>query len=185
MISVGGWTYRHVSSIRLLPSRSVSMKLIPRQAFASLPDAAWRAEFVRSSVKLVVDLGLDGIDIDYEWSVPPCPLPFQCLENTKLIQDRADAKTKEGTAELMVELRRGLDEAAAQIGAEKLLLSVSVLSTEQTVKVLIRQYAAPCGSAWDFLDIPKMDAVSVAPIISDAFGVVDADRCGRTLISGT
>jgi len=29
-----------------------------------------------------------------------------------------------GTAELMVELRAGLDAAAAQIGAEKLLLSV-------------------------------------------------------------
>jgi GH18 family chitinase len=39
------------------------------QAFAGIVDSNWRAEFVRSSVKMVLDLGLDGVDIDYEWLV--------------------------------------------------------------------------------------------------------------------
>jgi hypothetical protein len=37
---------------------------------------------------------------------------------------RPNANTMEGLADLMVELRAGLDTAAAEIGAERLLLSV-------------------------------------------------------------
>jgi hypothetical protein len=40
------------------------------------------------------------------------------------LTSRASVDTMAGTAELMVELRAGLDAAAAQIGAERLLLSV-------------------------------------------------------------
>jgi GH18 family chitinase len=42
------------------------------KAFGGIVDSNWRAEFVRSSVKMVLDLGLDGIDIDYEWLVLVC-----------------------------------------------------------------------------------------------------------------
>jgi hypothetical protein len=44
--------------------------------------------------------------------------------------DRADATTMEGTANLMVELRAGLDAAAQEIGAERLLLSVCISSED-------------------------------------------------------
>jgi hypothetical protein len=74
----------------------------------------------------------------------------------------------EGTAALVVELRAGLDVAAGQIGAEKLLLSVcshytSFCFGSVKVRETDLQYAAPCGSAWKYLDIPKMDQVSFPP----------------------
>lgn len=39
-------------------------------------------------------------------------------------ENRANAETKDGTASLIVELREGLDRAATDIGASRLLLSV-------------------------------------------------------------
>jgi GH18 family chitinase len=37
------------------------------QMFEKVVDVSWRAKFVESSIKLILDLGMDGIDIDYEW----------------------------------------------------------------------------------------------------------------------
>ena len=67
----------------------------------------------------------------------PCSEGLDCLcplltwgrvkredRSRKRLINRANVDTTAGTAELMVELRAGLDAAAAQIGAEKLLLSV-------------------------------------------------------------
>jgi hypothetical protein len=62
---------------------------------------------------------------------------------------RADAKTMEGTASLMVELRAGLDAAATEIGAERLLLSVSrttCLGGDTDVSTLL--LAAVLGTSW-------------------------------------
>lgn len=56
MLSIGGWTY--------------SPKFHP-----VVTSSAARKEFVRSSVKLLEDYGLDGIDVDYEVCRPsPCSL---------------------------------------------------------------------------------------------------------------
>jgi hypothetical protein len=46
-----------------------------------------------------------------------------------MLISRANQDTMEGTAALVVELRAGLDVAAGQIGAEKLLLSVRLYFT--------------------------------------------------------
>jgi hypothetical protein len=59
--------------------------------------------------------------------------------------DRADAQTMEGTANLMVELRAGLDAAATEIGAEKLLLSVREM-TRLALTVV-------CRALWERLEL--------------------------------
>jgi len=53
----------------------------------------------------------------------------------------------DGLADLMVELRAGLDAAAAQIGAEKLLLSVSRLIDCES-EFGGRSLTIVCGSLW-------------------------------------
>jgi len=79
LLSIGGWTY--------------SPAFHPVVINPSL-----RAGFVSSSIKLVEDYGLDGLDVDYEYP-----------------QDDAQAR---GYVDLLRELRIGLDELAGRIGGE-------------------------------------------------------------------
>lgn len=46
-LSIGGWTYQG--------------------SFAPITSASWRAQFVKTAVKMVADFGLDHIDVDYEY----------------------------------------------------------------------------------------------------------------------
>lgn len=79
LLSIGGWTYS--------PN------------FANVANANWRAAFVHSSVKLVEDLGLDGLDIDYEYPKTP-----------------SDAQAY---VDLLRELRGGLNHLAASKGRDQ------------------------------------------------------------------
>ncbi|ORX38396.1 glycoside hydrolase superfamily [Kockovaella imperatae] len=76
LLSIGGWTYS--------PN------------FAGIVNPQWRQNFVRSAVKLVEDVGLDGLDLDYEYP-----------------KTSADA---DGYVRLLHELRQGLEELAASKG---------------------------------------------------------------------
>ncbi|RSH88865.1 Endochitinase 1 [Saitozyma podzolica] len=73
LLSIGGWTYS--------PN------------FANIAQPGWRAAFVSSAIKLVEDVGLDGLDIDYEYPKSP-----------------SDAQ---GYVSLLHELRAGLEHLAA------------------------------------------------------------------------
>ena len=86
LLSIGGWTYSpQFHPVVISPSS--------------------RAKFVQSSVKLLEDYGLDGLDIDYEYP-----------------QNESQAK---GYAELLGELRAALDRHATQKKANyRFLLSV-------------------------------------------------------------
>ena len=87
MLSIGGWTY----------STSIHPVII---------SSTLRQKFVSTSVQLLEDLGLDGLDIDYEYP-----------EN--------DAQAQ-GYVDLLKELRAALDQHAQQKGIDyKFLLSVS------------------------------------------------------------
>jgi chitinase len=77
LLSIGGWTYS--------PN------------FANIGNPAWRAQFVESSVRLVEDVGLDGLDIDYEYP-----------------KTAADA---DAYVQLLGELRAGLENLAKSKGA--------------------------------------------------------------------
>lgn len=77
LLSIGGWTY------------SASFHPI-------VVNPALRSAFVSTSVKLVEDFGLDGLDIDYEYP-----------------QNDEQAR---GYVELLRELRWGLDNLQAQLG---------------------------------------------------------------------
>jgi chitinase len=50
MMSIGGWTYAHEARV-----------------FASVAKPSWISTFAKSSVQLLKDLGLDGLDIDWEY----------------------------------------------------------------------------------------------------------------------
>jgi chitinase len=50
MMSIGGWTYAHEGKV-----------------FASIAKPSWISTFAKSSVQLMKDLGLDGLDIDWEY----------------------------------------------------------------------------------------------------------------------
>ncbi|KAG8848961.1 Endochitinase 1 [Tulasnella sp. 330] len=80
LLSIGGWTY----------SPKFHSVVVSRAA---------RMDFVRSSIKILEDYGLDGLDIDYEAS-------FFDL----------DGNQAEGYVELLRLLREGLDEHAAKKG---------------------------------------------------------------------
>lgn len=77
MLSIGGWTY--------------SPNFHP-----VVVDPSARKEFVRSSVKLLEDFGLDGLDIDYEYP--------------------SNDEQAKGYTELLKLLREGLDEHAEKKG---------------------------------------------------------------------
>ncbi|KAG8913164.1 Endochitinase 1 [Tulasnella sp. 417] len=79
MLSIGGWTY--------------SPNFHP-----VVVDPSAREEFVRSSVKLLEDFGLDGLDIDYEYP--------------------SNDEQARGYTELLKLLREGLDEHAEKKGNE-------------------------------------------------------------------
>lgn len=72
MLSIGGWTYS--------PN------------FVGITQAKWRAAFVQSATKLVEDVGLDGLDIDYEYP--------------------KTSQEAEGYVHLLRELRQGLEHLA-------------------------------------------------------------------------
>ena len=86
LLSIGGWTY--------------SSSFHPVVISPTL-----RQKFVESSIKIMEDVGLDGLDIDYEYP-------------------ETDAQAK-GYVDLLNELRAGLDEHAAKKGADyRFLLTV-------------------------------------------------------------
>ena len=93
LLSIGGWTY----------SPSFHPVVV---------SPAYRAEFVRSAVKLVEDYGLDGLDVDYEYP-----------------QDDAQVT---GYVHLLRELRTALDEHARRKRANyHFLLTVSAATTSR------------------------------------------------------
>lgn len=95
MLSIGGWTY--------------SPNFHP-----VVVDPSARKEFVRSSIKLLEDFGLDGLDIDYEYP-------------------SNDAQAS-GYTELLRLLREGLDEHAQKKGNGcRFELSVSQRTGHQSV----------------------------------------------------
>lgn len=90
LLSIGGWTY----------SPSIHPVVI---------NPALRAKFVESSVRLLEDYGLDGLDVDYEYP-----------------SDDAQAR---GYVDLLRELRIALDKHARNKGADyRFLLTVSTIS---------------------------------------------------------
>lgn len=89
-MSIGGWTY----------SPSIHPVVV---------NPALRAKFVESSVRLLEDYGLDGLDVDYEYP-------------------SNDAQAR-GYVDLLRELRIALDKHATDKGADyRFLLTVSTNS---------------------------------------------------------
>jgi len=87
LLSIGGWTY------------SPTFHPI-------VVSPAHRAKFVESSIKLLEDYGLDGLDVDYEYP--------------------SDDSQARGYVELLKELRHGLDQHARNKGADyKFLLTIA------------------------------------------------------------
>ncbi|OWZ66019.1 hypothetical protein AYX14_06066 [Cryptococcus neoformans] len=76
LLSIGGWSFS--------PN------------FAGIVHPKWRSTFVQSAVKLVEDVGLDGLDIDYEYPKTP--------------------RDAEAYVDLLRELRHGLEQLAQSKG---------------------------------------------------------------------
>lgn len=57
LLSIGGWTYSPVST---MPKHELVKDGLNKENFAGITNPAWRQEFVRSSLQLVEDVGLDG-----------------------------------------------------------------------------------------------------------------------------
>lgn len=107
LLSIGGWTY----------SPSFHPVVV---------NPALRAKFVESSVKLLEDFGLDGLDVDYEYP--------------------ADNSQAVGYVALLEEMRTALDKHAEKKGFGcKFLLSVSVVLVTHVNAQSLHQIAAPCG----------------------------------------
>lgn len=125
MLSIGGWTY----------SPNFHPVVISRSA---------REEFVRSSIKLLEDYGLDGIDVDYEYP--------------------SNNEQARGYTELLRCLREALDEHAAKKGNGcRFELSVRQVVVHRRIQsltywLLDLQIAAPCGpSNYEKLHAREMD----------------------------
>ncbi|KAJ7647329.1 glycoside hydrolase [Roridomyces roridus] len=109
LLSIGGWTYS-------LKFHSVVIS------------PAARAQFVRSSIKILEDYALDGLDVDYEYP--------------------SDKHQAAGYTELLKELRHGLDEHARRPGPN---------SPPRDYKYLLT-IAAPCGpDNYQKLHVKEMD----------------------------
>lgn len=102
-----------------------------------------RAKFVETSLKLLEDYGLDGLDVDYEYPT--------------------DDKQASGYTALLKELRAALDKRAAQKGSGcKFLLSVSnvreTFASSHMLTHFISKIAAPCGPEhYKKLQVSEMD----------------------------
>ena len=122
LLSIGGWTY----------SPSFHPVVVSPQL---------RARFVESSIKLLEDHGLDGLDVDYEYP--------------------GNDEQARGYTELLKEMRVGLDAHARKKGADyKFLLTVRFLLLHylKGVYLIIYQIAAPCGpDNYKKLHIAEMD----------------------------
>lgn len=125
MLSIGGWTY--------------SPAFHPVVVNHTL-----RENFVKSSIALLEDYGLDGLDIDYEYP-------------------SNDAQAR-GYVELLKELRHGLDRHAHRMGTNYVYpLTVSNLHSNFFVRIrnltpFLHQVAAPCGpSNYEKLHAREMD----------------------------
>lgn len=68
-------------------------------------DASYRANFVKTAVQMVEDLGLDGLDVDYEYPT---------------------TDTIENYYNLLAALRTGLDALSAETNTAPFLLSIAV-----------------------------------------------------------
>jgi hypothetical protein len=71
LLSVGGWTYSPVRQMTLDVQSPAEAYI--EQNFEHIANPSWREEFVRSSVKLVEDVGLDGLDVRPIPISSPCP----------------------------------------------------------------------------------------------------------------
>ena len=102
---------------------------------------ASRSKFVESSVKLLEDYGLDGLDIDYEYP-----------------QNDEQAR---GYTHLLKELRHALDEHQRKKGTGcRFLLTVFIVSLSTVVipSTCFVQIAAPCGPQnYHKLHVAEMD----------------------------
>ncbi|KAF7321311.1 Glyco-18 domain-containing protein [Mycena kentingensis (nom. inval.)] len=88
LLSIGGWTYSQAGCFNMVVNPSL------------------RAKFVQSSVKLLENFGLDGIDIDYEYP--------------------SNHEQAVGYADLLRELRHALDEHARKKGTDyRFLLTIA------------------------------------------------------------
>ncbi|KAK4688500.1 chitinase, partial [Tremellales sp. Uapishka_1] len=91
-LSIGGWTYS--------PN------------FANITDASWRTTFVDSSVSLMQNLGMDGLDVDYEY---------------------VTNETAQATVALFKELREALTFAGDVSGSDFLLSFAAPCGSENWV----------------------------------------------------
>ena len=121
MLSIGGWTY----------SPSFHPVVV---------NPALRAKFVESSITLLEDYGLDGLDVDYEYP-------------------SNDAQAR-GYVDLLRELRQGLDRHARDNdGKYTYPLTVSCPNILRFgILIICPQIAAPCGpSNYEKLHVKEMD----------------------------
>ena len=124
MLSIGGWTY----------SPSFHPVVV---------NSALRENFVKSSIALLENYGLDGLDIDYEYP-------------------SNDAQAR-GYVELLKELRHGLDRHSRHMGTNYTYPLTVGLPDKFSIRLrmltpLSHQIAAPCGpSNYEKLHAREMD----------------------------